>query len=103
MRRSEDDILIDMTRDVIADMPEPEPSVLYIDCAEYLEQTDHLSAEEQGAFIVLRMFMVQSGNRDILEDEEGLCRVLRCSRHRLSTKLPAKVQPRLDLLTGDLS
>jgi uncharacterized protein YdaU (DUF1376 family) len=102
MRRDDEEALNDIVRDIIANMPEPEPSMIYIDPEKYLEITADLSLEEQGAYAVLRMFTLKDG-RKILEDEEKLCRVIGCTRHRWRNKLSAKVLPLLDLNSGDMS
>lgn len=102
MRRNDEDVLNDIVRDIIANMPEPEPSMVYIDTEKYLEVTADLSLEEQGAYAVLRMFTLKNG-RKILEDEEKLCRVIGCTRRRWRTKLSAKVLPLLALDSGDMS
>lgn len=102
MRRDADEIQNDIVRDIIANMPEPEPDYIYIDCEKYQEITADLSLEEQGAYAVLRMFTLKHG-RKILEDEKKLCRVLGCTRHRWRNKLSAKVLPLIDLDSGDMT
>jgi uncharacterized protein YdaU (DUF1376 family) len=102
MKMNDNDILNDIVRDIITNMPEPEPDYIYINCEKYLETTSKLSLGEQGAYAVLRMFTLKHG-RKILEDEATLCRVVGCTRRQWRNKLSAKVLPLLDLDSGDMS
>jgi uncharacterized protein YdaU (DUF1376 family) len=79
------------------------PTTLLTNVGEHLARTSHLTLEENGALLRLRMVMEIDADRGFLDQPEVVARVLRCSKHRWLNKLAPVVMPLLNDGVGDMS
>lgn len=80
-----------------------EPTTLLINVGDHLARTSHLTLEENGALLRLRMVMETDSDHGFLDQPDVVARVLRCSKHRWLTKLAPVVMPLLNDGVGDVS